>query len=146
MHRFDRRLGLTLPRAERTEIMGTDKTLRGLAHALDIQRPMIPRDLFGHMRRANLVVIDHITVTPRLGTKTRIKVRRHRFRPRHADITRQIHIRAHDPSMHGALDRRTEMHNLGTGVHQCIGTPGTAQGYGNAAGDFRKGFFQRFLN
>jgi hypothetical protein len=44
---LDRRLGLALAGAEGAEVMGAEQVLRGLGHALDIQRPVVPGHFFG---------------------------------------------------------------------------------------------------
>ncbi|MNN50512.1 hypothetical protein D3C81_1651020 [compost metagenome] len=125
--------------------MGADQCLRRLTHARHIQRPVIPGDFLGQMRRPHRIVVDHIAIAPRHGRKARMEMRRHRLRPGHADIARQIGIGPHDPGDERAFDAGIEMHHLATGMHRGIGTAGTVQG--NRFGShLRQGLFKHFLH
>src|SRR3989344_1110084 len=135
MNGLDRRLGLTLSRTKRTEIVRANQRCRGGTHPLDIQRAMVPGDLFRHMRRPNLIVIDHIAVTTSHCTETRIKMRGHLLGPGHADIGRQVHVRPHYPGVHAPFYRGVEMHHLAAGMHQRIGSAGATERKGMPAGD-----------
>src|SRR5690606_12113808 len=75
MHRLDRRFGLAFECTERGEVMGADQHLCSFTHALNIERSVVPGDLFGHMRGPNLIVINHITVTPRACLEAGMKMR-----------------------------------------------------------------------
>ena len=62
--------------------MGTDQHPRRFAHAFDIQRTVIPSDLFGQVGRPDLIVVDHIAIAPGHGLEARMEMRRHRPSPR----------------------------------------------------------------
>ncbi len=146
MNGLDRRLGLTLPRTKRTEIVRANQRCRGGTHPLDIQRAMVPGDLFRHMRRPNLIVIDHIAVTTGHCAETRIKMRGHLLGPGHADVGRKVHVRPHYPGVHAPFYRGVEMHHLAAGMHQRIGSAGATERNGMPAGDSGQGILQRLLN
>lgn len=124
MHLLDRRLGLALPGAERTEIVGANQVLRGLGHALDVERAMVPGDFFVEMRRTDLIVVDHIAITPRDSFEARMEMRRHHPRPTDADVMRQIDVGAHDPGLQRTIDRRIKVHHLSAGMHARVGASG----------------------
>jgi len=100
MHLLDRRLGLALTGPERAEIVSTDQVLRGLGHTLGVERTVIPGDFFVEVRRANLIVVDHIAITPGDGLEARMKMRRHDLGPTDADVMGQIDISPHHPRLH----------------------------------------------
>ncbi|MNJ63134.1 hypothetical protein D3C77_590110 [compost metagenome] len=124
---LDRRLGLALTGTKGAEVMGAYQILGGQGHALDIQRPMVPGHFLAHMRRTDLIVVDHIAVTPGNCLEARMKIRRHFLGPGHADVVRQVDIGAHGPGLHAAHHLGVEMHHLAAGMNASIGTPGTKQ-------------------
>src|SRR3546814_4743819 len=81
MNGFDRRLGLTLPGPEGTEIMCSHERRRSGTHTLDIEWAMVPGNLFGHVRRPYLIVVDHIAITASHRAEARIEMTRHLLRP-----------------------------------------------------------------
>ena len=97
---LDRRLGLALPGTEGAEVMHPHQMLRGFGHAFGIQRAVVPGDLFIEVRRADLIVIDHVAVTPGDSLETRVKMRRHDLGPADADVMGQIDISPHHPRLH----------------------------------------------
>ncbi len=107
---------------------------------------MIPGDLFGHVRRTDLVVVDDVAITPRHRTETGIEMRRHLLGPGHADIAGQVHVRAHYPGMHAARYRCVEMHHLATCMDQRIGASRAAQNDRSTARHFTQGRFEGFLD
>src|SRR5690606_31578764 len=110
-------------------IMGPYQGTRCFTHPLHIERPVVPGDFFSHMRRPNLIVVDHITVTPSARLEARMEMCRHDFGPGNADIAWQIGIGAHYPGDQGPLHWRIEMHDLPAGMHTGIGTPCAHQVY-----------------
>lgn len=145
MDLLDRRLGLALPRAKGAEIVSAEQILRGFGHALLIQRPVIPGHLLVEVGRANLVVVDHITITPGNGLETRMEIRRHDLGPTDTDVVRQVDVGAHDPGLQRTLDLGVEMHHLATGVYAGVGTSRAMQGHWRI-GDFRQGRFEGLLH
>ncbi|MNJ53635.1 hypothetical protein D3C77_490350 [compost metagenome] len=121
---LDRRLGLALAGAEGTEVMGTEQALCGFGHALDIQRPVVPGNFLGQMRRADRVVVDHVAVTPGAGLEAGMEVCRHRPRPDHTDVVGQVEVGAHGPGALVAHGAGVEVHDLPAAVYAGVGAPG----------------------
>ncbi len=145
MHGLDRRLGLALHRPERGEVMGADQYLGRLAHPPDIQRPMVPGDLLGQVRRADRIVVDGVAIAPGHGREARVEMRRHHPRPGHTDIRGQVGVGAHHPCFQRALHRGVEMHHLAAGMNGSVGTAG-ADHPDRLGGNLRQGALQRFLH
>lgn len=127
VHCFDGRLGLTLPRPERAEVMRTNERLGRLSHQVNIERAMVPSDLLSHVGRSNLIVVDDIAVATCHSTEAGVEMSRHFLCPSNTDVARQVHIRAHDPCMHIAVYWRIEVHHLPARMHQSVGAPGATQ-------------------
>lgn len=145
MNLFDRRLGLALASTKRAEIVDAHQMLGRLSHSIGVQRAVVPGDFFVEVRRADLIVVDHIAITPGDGLEARMKVRRHHLGPTDADVVGQVDIGAHDPRLHRALGLGVKVHHLPASVYTGVGTPGTHQ-RDRRVGDFRQGLLQGFLH
>lgn len=141
MHLLDRRLGLALAGTEGTEIMHAHQMLRGFGHALGVQRAVVPGNFFVKVRRADLVVVDHIAIAPGNRLEACMKMRRHDLGPTDAHVMRQIDISAHHPRLHRALGLGVKVHHLATGVYPGVGTPGAHQ-RDRRIGDLGQGLFR----
>ncbi|MCY1178469.1 hypothetical protein D9M73_188180 [compost metagenome] len=107
--------------------MGAEQVLGGLGHALDVQRTVVPGHLFVQVRRADLIVVDHVAITPGNGLEPRMEMRRHDLGPTDTDVVGQVDVGAHGPGLHRTLDLGIEMHHLSAGMHPGVGTPGAHQ-------------------
>ncbi|MNZ97829.1 hypothetical protein D3C78_1170900 [compost metagenome] len=145
MQGLDRRLGLALHGTERSEVMGTDQRHGRLAHARHVQRAVIPGNFLGQMGRTHRIVVDHIAIAPRHSGEARVEMRRHRLRPGHADVARQIGVGPHEPGLERTLDGGIEMHHLAAGMHGRVGAPGTDQRH-RLGRHLGQGLFQRRLD
>ena len=66
---------------------------------------------------------DTIEIVARRRAEPCVKVGRHRHRPTHADIGRQVYVRTQDPGT-GRTDRGgIEMDHLFPRMHSCVGAP-----------------------
>ena len=102
---------------------------------------MIVADAAAEDGRAEVVVVDHITVATGGGAEAGVEALVHLLDPAHGDVRGQVGVEPQGPGALGAVRLGIEVDHLTGGVHPGIGTAGALDGDG-VVGDAAEGFFQ----
>ncbi len=109
--------------------MLTKQPIRRSLHRSAVERPKAPANFSCFDTGAHWRFKQAVTIAPRGGATARVERGRHRLRPLHRNVSRQIAIGTAHPGIGGALQVSVDMHHLHQRMYAGISTASAAGGH-----------------